>query len=100
MMARWFTGRRTIELPCTVDLEQTVESLHAYVEIDGIEIRGGDWVFVHDAPTQIEFGERLVCSRRATVVRANVFDGMLAKLKGYIELTELYEVSFSGGRAS
>jgi hypothetical protein len=99
-MATWFAGRRTIELPCTVDLEQTVESLHAYVEIEGIEIRAGDRVVVHDAPTQVGFGERLVCARRATVVRANFLGGMLARLKGYLELTELYEVSFSNGRVS
>jgi hypothetical protein len=100
MMGKWLAGRRTIDLPCTLDLEQTTESLHAYVDIDGIEIRGGDSVIVHDAPTQIQFGERIVCTRRVTVVRANVLDGILARLKGYLELTELYEVSFSGGRAS
>ena len=96
----WLTGRKTIDLPCTVDLEQTTESLHAYVEIDGIEIRPGDRVIVHDAPTQVEFGERIVCKRRATIVRAGLLGGVLARLKGYLELTELYEVSFSDGRAS
>jgi hypothetical protein len=100
MMATWFARRHRIELPCTVDLEQTTESLHAYVEIDGIEIRAGDRVVVHDAPTQVEFGERIVCSRRATLVRANLLGAMLARLRGYLELTELYEVSFSDGRAS
>jgi hypothetical protein len=100
MMARWFADRQTIELPCTVDLEQTTESLHAYVEIDGIEIRAGDRVLIHDAPTQVEFGEHIVCARRATIVRASLLGGVLARLKGYLELTELYEVSFSSGRAS
>ena len=100
MMARWFADRKTIELPCTVDLEQTTESLHAYVEIEGIEIHAGDRVIVHDAPTQVEFGERIVCARRATVVRASVLDAMLARLRGYLELTELYEVSFSDGSVS
>ena len=37
MMATWFSGGHAIEVPCTVDLEQTTESLHAYVEIEGIE---------------------------------------------------------------
>jgi hypothetical protein len=100
MTPAWLTGRRTIDLPCTVDLEQTTESLHAYVEIEGIEIRPGDQVVVHGAPTSVMFGERIICSRRATVVRAGPLGGMLARLKGYLELTELYEVSFSGGRAS
>ncbi len=100
MMATWFAGRHTIELPCTVDLEQTTESLHAYVEIDGIEIRSGDQVIVHDAPTQVGFGEHIVCNRRVTIVRAGILGSVLARLKGYLELTELYEVSFSAGRAS
>lgn len=100
MMATWLTGGHAIEVPCTVDLEQTTESLHAYVEIDGIEIRAGDQVIVHDAPTHVEFGERSISNRRATIVRAGPLGGLLARLKGYLELTELYEVSFSDGRAS
>ena len=92
--------RRTIDLPCTVDLEQTTESLHAYVEIDGIKIHPGDSVVIHGAPTQVKFGERIVCNRRATIVRAGPLGNVMARLKGYIELTELYEVSFSGGRTS
>ena len=100
MMATWFTRPQEIELPCTVDLEQTTESLHAYVEIDGIEILPGDRVIVHDPPTQVEFGDRIVCNRRATVLRAGLLGNALARLKGYLELTELYEVSFSDGRAS
>jgi hypothetical protein len=103
MMAAWLTsltGGRTIEMPCTVDIEQTAESLHAYVEIDEIEIRPGDRIIVHDAPTHVAFGEHIVCSRRVTIVRAGLIDNLLARLEGYLELTELYEVSFSDGRAS
>jgi hypothetical protein len=99
MMVNCFT-RDQIDLPCTVDLEQTTESLHAYVEIDGVAIRPGDQVIVHDPPTQVGFGERLVCNRRVTIVRANFLGGVMARLRGYLELTELYEVSFSGGRVS
>jgi hypothetical protein len=100
MMPVWLAGRQTIDMPCTVDLEQTTESLHAYVEINGIEIRAGDSVVVHSAPTQVKFGEHIICNRRATIVRAGPLGSMLARLRGYLELTELYEVSFSGGRAS
>ena len=99
MTVNWFT-REQLDLPCTVDLEQTIESLHAYVEIDGVAIRPGDQVIVHDPPTQVEFGERLVCGRRVTIVRANFLGSVMARLQGYLELTELYEVSFSGGRVS
>jgi hypothetical protein len=99
MTTNWFTRDR-IDVPCTVDLEQTTESLHAYVVIDGVEIRPGDQVIVHDPPTQVEFGERLVCTRRVTIFRANFLGSVMARLQGYLELTELYEVSFSGGRVS
>jgi hypothetical protein len=99
MKTNWLGGR-AIDCPCRVDLEQTTESLHAFVEIDGVEIHAGDRVIVHAAPTQVAFGERVVCERRATIVRAGVIGRLLARLEGYLELTELYEVSFSDGRAS
>jgi hypothetical protein len=99
MMSTWMTGRQTLEVPCTVDLEQTTESLHAYVELDGIEVGPGDQVMIHDAPTSVDFGDRIICRRRATVVRGSALDNFLARLAGYLELTELYEVSFSDGRA-
>lgn len=96
-----FGKRTSFEVPCTVEIEQTAESLHAHVVLDGdIEIRPGDEVMVHDAPTQIAFGERVVVRRMATVVRAGLLDGIRARLQGYLELTELYEVSFSNGRVT
>jgi hypothetical protein len=99
MISPWRTARRRIDVPCTVDLEQTTESLHAYVDLCGVEVGAGDKVIVHDAPTSVAFGERIVCERRATVVRAGPLDDLLARLTGYIEITQLYEVSFSDGRA-
>ncbi|WP_375412351.1 hypothetical protein [uncultured Bradyrhizobium sp.] len=93
--------RRTFDVPCTVEIEQTSETLHAHVVLDGdIEIRAGDEVLVHDAPTQVEFGERLVVRRTATVTRGSLLDRLRAWAGGYLELTELYEVSFSDGRAT
>ncbi|MGO3930375.1 hypothetical protein NP284_18945 [Rhodopseudomonas pseudopalustris] len=94
-----FGKRSSFEVPCTVDIEQTADSFHAHVILDGdIEIRPGDEVTVHDAPTDIAFGERIVVRRMATVVRAGLIDRLRARLQGYLELTELYEVSFSNGR--
>jgi hypothetical protein len=90
--------REVVEVPCTVDIEHSTESLHAYVDLEGIEVGPGDKVTVHDAPTEVPFGERIVVRRRATVVRANGLDRLRAKIAGYLELTELYEVSFSDGR--
>ena len=44
-------GRRRFELPCTVEIENTPESLHAHVEIDGdFVVEPGDEVQVIDAP--------------------------------------------------
>ena len=94
-------ARKKFDVPCTVEIEQTSETLHAHVVLDGdIEIRAGDEVRVHDAPTHVAFGERLVVRRMATVVRGGPLDRLRARIEGYLELTELYEVSFSDGRAS
>jgi archaeosine-15-forming tRNA-guanine transglycosylase len=93
--------RKAFEVPCTVEIEQTSETLHAHVVLDGdIQIKPGDEVMVHDAPTHVAFGERLVVRRTATVFRGGPLDRLRARIEGYLELTELYEVSFSDGRAS
>ncbi len=91
-------GRRGVEVPCTVDIEQSFDSLHAYVELEGVEVGPGDEVLVHDAPTEVGYGERVVCERRATVVRAGPLGRLWAKITGLLELTELYEVGFSSWR--
>jgi hypothetical protein len=94
-------ARSSFEVPCTVEIEQTSETLHAHVILDGdVKIAPGDAVRVHDAPRGVAFGERLVVRRIATVVRGNGFDRLRAKIEGYLELTDLYEVSFSDGRAA
>jgi hypothetical protein len=101
MNMTWTPSPRSFEVPCTVEIEQTSETLHAHVVLDGdIEIRPGDEVRVHDAPSHVAFGERLVVRRTATVVRAGPLERLRARFEGYLELTELYEVSFSDGRAS
>ena len=50
MKAGWSGARSTIEVPCTIDLEQTADSLHAYVDLDGVAPGPGDEVIIHDAP--------------------------------------------------
>ena len=88
-----------MQVPCTVEVEHTPESLHAHVELQGFEVEPGDQVIVHDAPTRVPFGERGVYHCRATVVRASWPERLWARALGYLELTELYEVGFSAGRA-
>jgi hypothetical protein len=97
---QYFLGRgETFRVPCTVDLLMTEEFVHAHVELEGIEIGAGDSVIVHDAPTHVAFGEHRVERRMATVTRATMLDRMFTKVTAYLELTELYEVGFSAGRA-
>jgi hypothetical protein len=88
-------GRRKVEVPCTVDIEHSFDSLHAYVELEGIEVGPGDEVLVHDAPTEVPFGERLVRECRAMVVQAGWLERLWTRLTGRLELTKLYEVGFS-----
>jgi hypothetical protein len=101
MSMNWIAARKSFDVPCTVEIEQTSETLHAHVVLDGnVQIQPGDEVMVHDAPTSVAFGERLVVRRTATVVRGSALDRLRARIEGYLELTELYEVSFSDGRAA
>jgi len=97
MIGGWITGPK-IEVPCTVEVEHSFDSLHAHVDLQGIEVEPGDEVIVHGAPTRVEFGTRQVYNCRATVVRAGPLGRLWAKATAYLELTELYEVSFSAGR--
>ena len=89
-----------VDVTCTVDVAQTAETLHAHVELQGIDVGPGDSVLVHDAPTSIGYGERLVCDRKATVTRASWLGRLWTRATSRFELTLLYEVSFSPGRSS
>jgi hypothetical protein len=92
---------RRFDIGCTIEIERTGESLHAHVSLDDdIEIRPGDEVTIHGAPVAVAFGDSVKLRRRATVVRGGKLKRILAHMAGYLELTELYEVSFSDGRAS
>ncbi len=99
MKVEWLIGR-SFEVPCTIEIENTPDSLHAYVELDGVDPQPGDVVRVHDAPPMVPFGQRLVRRGRATVTRAGMLARAVAHINGYRELTELYEVGFSDGRTS
>jgi hypothetical protein len=87
-------SRNRIDVPCTVDIEQTAESLHAHAIAEGIDIRPGDRVIVHGAPASVGYGERLSVQCRATVVRAGWISRQWTQLTGLLALTDLYEVGF------
>jgi hypothetical protein len=88
-------GHYSIEVPCTLDIETTPESFHAYAIPEGIDIRPGDSVTVHGAPTQIGLVVRMVMECRATVVRAGWLERQWTQIAGLFALTELYEVGFA-----
>ncbi len=85
---------RTIAVLCDVDIEQTPRSFHAHAVPDGIDIRPGDTVLVHDTPV-VGFGGHVTCRCRATVTRGGPLARLRAHLQGMLELTELYEVGFA-----
>lgn len=98
MILAGLTGRRTVEVPCTVDVEKTFDSFHAYVDLGDFEINPGDEVLVHAAPTDIGYGEHIVCESRATVTQASLLERLWTKFAGRFEITDLYEVGFSDWR--
>lgn len=91
-------GRRRLEVPCTIEIEHTARSLHAHVNLEGVEVGPGDMVLVHAAPTDVPFGETLECRRTATVEQAGLIERLWTEVTAFLELTELYEVSFTPGR--
>ena len=84
---------RAIEVLCDVDIAQTPETFHAHAVPDGIEIRPGDRVLVHDAPV-VGFGGHATCRCGATVIRAGWLRRIATRIGGIFDLTELYEVGF------
>ncbi|WP_316226477.1 hypothetical protein [Bradyrhizobium sp. SZCCHNS3052] len=99
MRGLWAAGPRRFEIGCSIEIEQTSETLHAHVTLDrDVNIRPGDEVLIQGAPIVVKFGEQLNLRRTATVVRAGPLKRLMMHVAGYLELTELYDVSFSDGR--
>lgn len=91
--------RERFDIPCRIEVEQSDEHFHAHVELPGnIQIYPGDEVRVHGDPIHIAFGQSQVFDRVATVTRAGPLLRGWTRLKSYLDLGELYEVSFSHGR--
>ncbi len=89
-----FRPSETVEAHCVVEIEKTAESFHAFAVPEGVDIRPGDSVLIHDAPTYVEFGERIVRECSITVTRAGWLERTWTQIAGMFELTELYEVGF------
>ena len=92
-------SKRTFDVPCTVEVSHTFESLHAHVVLDGdVQIEPGDQVLVHGTPIHPPYGEVQTERRTATVTRATVLERMWTKLTGNAQFLELLDVSFSDRR--
>jgi hypothetical protein len=87
--------RRSIEVACLVEIEQSQESFHAHAIPQGIDIRPGDRVLVCGAPRSLAFGERISVPCRAIVTRASWLQRLWIRATAVLELTELYEVGFA-----
>lgn len=88
------------DVPCTIEIQNTFESLHAHVVLDGDPpIYPGDRVEVHGDPIAVPYGESLTLSSTATVRRAGALGRWWTKVTGDLEVFEMFEVSFTSGRS-
>jgi hypothetical protein len=90
--------RETLDVPCRIEIENSWESLHAHVELDGVEVEPGDEVHVHGGDIVVPYGERCVLHRMATVTKAAAPERLWVRMTGDFEFMELLEFSFSSGR--
>ena len=92
--------RDRLDTQCTIEIEHTFDNLHAHVELDGdIELGPGDQVKVHGAAVKLPFGERLTLRRPVTVWKATPVGRLWTRMKAQLELTELYEITFSSEKS-
>ena len=90
----WFAGRGTFEVPCTVDIERSFDSLHAHAIPEGVSLRPGDRVIVHDVPDGLGYGEAVSFLGRATVIRAAWWERLWTEASAILELADLYHCGF------
>lgn len=88
------SGSRRIEVPCTVEIERSFDSLHAHAIPEGVELRPGDRVVVHGAPSHVPHGTAATLRCRATVHRAGWAERNWTMAVALFELTELYHCGF------
>ncbi len=99
MIGNLLGPRETLDVRCTIEIENTFDSLHAHVELeDGIEVQPGDEVRVHGDPIVVPYGEKTVIHRRASLTRANAIERIWTRMTGDLEFMELLEFSFTSGR--
>ena len=92
----WFLARRTVTVPCTIDLENTHEHFHAHVDLKGVDIDIADEVLVHGAPDRIAINEVRTMESTATVKKASLPRRLWERVVGRTHIMEMYEVGFEG----
>jgi hypothetical protein len=105
MTDHWGVGRaifggKTVEVPCTVEIERTADYFFANAIPEGIELRPGDRVLVHGTPDHIEFGGKLSFETTATVYRAGALERFWTQWSALFEITELYHCGFEAKEAA
>jgi uncharacterized Zn finger protein len=96
MLMDLISPRRQFDVPCTVEIVNTFESLAAHVKLDnGVTIEPGDEVLVHGEPLKVPYGETRTERRTATVTRAGWLERAWTRATGDTEFMELCEFSFS-----
>jgi hypothetical protein len=93
-LVAWYLRHRTVDVPCTIDLESTHDHLHAHVDLEGVAPEPGDAVLVHNAPDRIALGEVRTYRSRATVSQASWPKRAWTRLIARLDITELYDVGF------
>jgi hypothetical protein len=96
LLAAWFLWRRTVQVPCTLDLESSHDHFHAHADLEGVEVNEGDAVLLHGAPDRIAFGEKRTLRTTATVAKASWPRRLMVRVLGASHVTDLYEVGFEG----
>ena len=91
-----FFTRTTETAPCTVEISQKFESLHAHVKFNnGAVIFPGDEVQVQGPEIMAPYGEIVSEDRIATITRASGLERLWTRMTGDLEFMELCEFSFS-----
>lgn len=91
--------REVIPTACTITVQHTDESLEAHVELDhGLLPSTGDRITVFGEPVRVEYGGSVTLRRDARLVRGTLLDKLWIKLLSLVDVSELYEVSFSPRR--
>ncbi len=91
-----FFARKVEEAPCTVEVSNKFESLHAHVRFNnGAVVHPGDEVLVHGAPVMAAYGEVITEDRTATITRATALERFWTRMTGDFEFMELCEFAFS-----